>query len=465
MFPSATYHNRRQALIHAVKHGIIVLRGNSALPMNYHANQFPFVQDGSFRYYTGLTRPDLWLLLDCDTGTECLYGPEAQLMDTLWSGPCPSLAELATSCGVTRTGTYAELVTVCQRALHQSQAMHYLPTYQAEGIIQFAEILGQTIEHVTEHVSSGLITAVIAQRSIKAPEEIDELRSAIALSASVYAEIMTHCRPGRTEQDLYARACAHVMRHGSHEAFPTILSVRGETLHNHAHTNTMQTGDLLLIDSGTVSKCGYVSDITRTLPVSGTFTPLQRDIYGLVLAAQRAAIASIRPGTPFLDSHNQAALVLAHGLRDLGFMRGDPAEAVAVGAHALFFPHGLGHMLGLDSHDMESLGEDCVGYDSLFQRSTQFGLASLRMAKPVQAGHVLTVEPGLYFIPPLVKHWRAERRHIDFINYEHVESVLGFGGIRLEDDIVVTDQGAEILSLAIPITVDDMEQHMQALQA
>lgn len=460
MFSPQTYQERRQALMHNVKHGLIVLRGNSALPMNYQANHFSFVQDASFRYCTGLTQPDLWLFLDCDTGQECLCGPEIQLMDTVWSGPRPCVEDLAASCGLALSGNYAHLQARCSTALKHGQRVHYLPQYQAEGQVQLADLLDQNIQGIRHNVSLSLISALVALRSIKTPEEIAELRSAIALSASVYALLMQTCRPGIEEQHLYAQVVAHVVEHGCQEAFPTILSVRGETLHNHAHTNTLRPGDLLLIDSGTVSPNGYASDITRTLPVSGTFSSLQRDIYSLVVRAQRSAIACLRPGVPFVDAHIQAARVLATGLCDLGFMRGDPAEAVAVGAHALFFPHGLGHMLGLDAHDMEALGEDFVGYDTVFQRSTQFGLSGLRMAKPVQAGNVLTIEPGIYFIPALISQWQANNMHTDFINYDLIKSAIGFGGIRLEDDILVTEYGVEILSTAIPLAANDIEQHM-----
>jgi Xaa-Pro aminopeptidase len=291
---------------------------------------------------------------------------------------------------------------------------------------------------------------VVALRSVKSGEEVDEIRLAIELSARMYAELMAACMPGAAEIELYGRLQGLILSSGSREAFPMILSRRGEVLHNHSHDQILADGDLLLVDSGVVSPLGYASDITRTLPVGGRFTPRQQDIYEIVLAALAEGTGRMAPGVPFVDCHLAAARVVAHGLTDLGLMRGDPGEAVAQGAHALFFPHGLGHMLGLDVHDMEALGEDFVGYDVNFRRSTQFGLSGLRLARRLQPGFVMTVEPGIYFIPALIKQWREARRLEEFINYEALEAYLNFGGIRIEDDVLVTEQGHEVLSTAIP---------------
>jgi Xaa-Pro aminopeptidase len=252
------------------------------------------------------------------------------------------------------------------------------------------------------------------------------------------------------EMELYGRMQGLILAHGSREAFPMILSRRGEVLHNHTRDQILRDGDLLLVDSGVCSPLGYASDITRTLPVGGEFSARQKEIYETVLNSLTEGTACMAPGVPFVDCHMAAAMAVVRGLTDVGLMRGDPAEAVATGAHALFFPHGLGHMLGLDVHDMEALGENFVGYDHEFRRSAQFGLSGLRMARRLRPGFVMTVEPGIYFIPALIGQWREARRLEEFINYEAIDAYLDFGGIRIEDDVLVTEHGHEVLSAGIP---------------
>ena len=323
-------------------------------------------------------------------------------------------------------------------------------------MLRLCRLLDAAPDTVEAGASETLLRAVVALRSVKSGEEVDEIRQAIALSAKMYAELMAVCEPGAAEIELYGRLQGLILSSGSREAFPMILSRRGEVLHNHTRNQILRDGDLLLVDSGVCSPLGYVSDITRTLPVSGEFSTRQKEIYEIVLDALAVGTSCMAPGVPFVECHMAAAMTVARGLTDLGLMRADPAEAVAAGAHALFFPHGLGHMLGLDPHDMESLGEDFVGYDEEFRRSSQFGLSGLRMGRRLQPGFVMTVEPGIYFIPALIDLWRKEGRLAQFINYDVLDSYLEFGGIRVEDNVLVTENGAEVLSAAIPKTVDDV---------
>lgn len=451
MFEASVYSARRKELMGRMGAGAILFPGSTLVGMNYRANTYPFRQDGSFTYYAGLNVPDLALGLDCDTGEEILFGREPSLDDVIWSGSAPSLEELACNAGVERT-----LPLRCLSDWCRSRPVRHLPAYRADQVLMLSHALGRSPEEVEAGTSPELIRNVVAQRSIKTAAEVEEIRAAVELSARMYEMVMAHCRPGMTERELYGRAQGMIAASGSMEAFPMILTRSGQVLHNHAHHQILSAGDLLLVDSGVCSPLGYASDITRTLPVSGNFASRQRDVYGIVMRAQRAGIKHMKPGVPFLECHLAAARAVAAGLRELGLMRGDIEEAVAAGAHALFFPHGLGHMLGIDVHDMESLGEDFVGYDQEFQRSGQFGLSGLRLARRLEAGFVVTVEPGVYFIPALIARWREQGLHADFINYAAVEQYMGFGGIRLEDDILVTETGTEILSHLIPLEPGDV---------
>jgi Xaa-Pro aminopeptidase len=460
MFEASLYAARRRALMRSVKTGCILLPGNDLVGMNYHANAFPFRQDGSFLYFTGLNEPGHCLWLDCESGKEMLCGPILGLEHTIWSGAAPSLPELAARAGIGSVWTMTELAVACHDAQRQGRAVHYLPPYQGDGVLRLCRLLGAAPEAVEAGASQPLVRAVVALRSVKSGEEVSEIRHAIALSAELYAELMIACAPGVAETELYGRLQGLILSRGSREAFPMILSRRGEVLHSHSHDQILRDGDLLLVDSGVCSPVGYASDITRTLPVGGEFSAQQKEIYEIVLGALAEGTACMAPGVPFVDCHMAAAMTVARGLTEVGLMRGNPAEAVAAGAHALFFPHGLGHMLGLDVHDMEALGEDFVGYDDTFKRSGQFGLSGLRMGRRLESGFVMTVEPGIYFIPALIRQWREERRLEQFINYAVLDAYLDFGGIRIEDDVLVTEVGREVLSMDIPKSAGDVCKRM-----
>jgi Xaa-Pro dipeptidase len=302
-----------------------------------------------------------------------------------------------------------------------------------------------------------LVKAVIAQRSIKTPEEVEQIVRALNTSFMMNTFAMKQTKPGLYEKDIYGALEGIALSQGSGVSFPMIFSIRGETLHNEKHENLMKEGDLALLDSGAESPLHYASDITRTFPVNGKFTDKQKDIYNVVLNSQLESINLMNEGIPFRDCHLKAASVIAGGLKDVGLMKGDVNDAVQNGAHALFFPHGLGHMMGLDVHDMEPLGENNVGYNEEFKRSDQFGLAYLRMAKKLEPGFVMTVEPGIYFIPQLISEWKSKNKHAEFINYDKVDEYLDFGGIRIEDDVLITNEGPLVLGKPIPKTIDEVE--------
>ncbi len=460
MFEAQVYVDRRAALRDRVGSGCILIPGNDLVGMNYRDNTYPFCQDGSFLYFAGLDEPGLCLWVDCDSGAETLFGPILGLTDAIWSGATASLQEMAASSGIANAVAMAGLARTCRLALGQGRPVHYPPAYRGDGILLLSRFLGVSPGEIRANPSRDLVEAMVAQRSVKSTAEVAEIRRAVALSAETYDLLMSLCQPGSTESELHGRLQGHILARGSRAAFPMILTRRGDVLHNHRRDQVLEDGDLLLVDSGLLSPRGYASDITRTLPVGKGFTVRQKEIYSIVLAAQSAGVAGIAPDVPFVDCHRAAAVAVATGLKDLGLMRGDPAEAVAAGAHALFFPHGLGHMLGLDVHDMESLGEDNVGYDAEFRRSQQFGLSGLRLARRLRAGFVLTVEPGIYFISPLIDSWREQGRHAHFIDYAAVERYRGFGGIRIEDDVLVTEDGHDVLSAAIPATIEDLRVRM-----
>jgi Xaa-Pro aminopeptidase len=302
-----------------------------------------------------------------------------------------------------------------------------------------------------------LIKAVVAQRNTKIPQEIEQMGQAHEVTYEMYTTAMKMAKSGVYERELAGRMEGICLAAGCYLAFPTILTINGQILHNHYHGNQLADGKLLVMDAGAESPMHYASDITRTVPVGGKFMPHQKEIYELVLSAQDKAILSMRPGIKFKDIHVQCAKDIVAGLKSIGLMKGDTEAAVEAGAHALFFPHGLGHMIGLDVHDMENLGEDHVGYDRTVERSSQFGLAYLRMAKELVPGYVLTVEPGIYFIPALIDQWEAEKKHDQFINYEKIKAYRDFGGIRIEDYVLVTEEGRRVLGKSIPKTVEEIE--------
>lgn len=459
MFDKAIYKERREILKKKLNGGICYFPGNNESSMNYPSNTYLYRQDSSFLYYFGLDRPGLAAVIDLDSGDDILFGDDRSIDDVVWMGDEMPLAEQAAQVGIGKTMPLSDLDNILKSAVRNSRKVHFLPLYRPETKLLFENQFGIRAEAVNDYVSWHLVKAVIEQRSIKSPEEIKEMEYAVGISYEMNTTAMRLCKPGIYERDVAGTVEGIALAKGCGVSFPIIFSVHGETLHNHYHGNLMKDGDIAVLDSGAESLLHYASDITRTIPVSGTFTAKQKEIYNIVLSSQLKAIEAIKPGIKYKDVHLLSCKVIAEGLKELGIMKGDVDEAVKAGAHALFMPHGLGHMIGIDVHDMEGLREDLVGYDKETQRSDQFGLAFLRLGRELQQGFALTVEPGIYFIPKLIDLWKNDKKHSNFINYDKVEEYRGFGGIRIEDDVLVTENGYKVLGdKPIPKSVEDVEE-------
>ena len=450
MFEAKTYAKRRDILRKSVGSGLILLPGHDDSPMNYTANAYHFRQDSTFLYYFGLDSPGLAAVLDADAGQDILFGDDIGIEDIIWMGYLPTLRDRAAGVGVGRTAGLNDLGPLLQEAQRKGRTIHHLPPFRPETFLKLEKWMGIAPDAAKAKSSAALVKAVVAQRSVKSDEEVVEIETALKTTARMYDSAMRMAQPGIWERDIAGRVDGLALAGGGGTAFPTILTKNGQILHNHEHSNRLKKGDLLVVDAGAASPLHYASDVTRTVPVGGTFSTRQLEVYEIVLKAQETAIKAIRPGIKFKDVHFQSARVIAGGLKGIGLMKGDVEEALHQGAHALFFPHGLGHMLGLDVHDMENLGEQHVGYDDSVQRSAQFGLAYLRLAKALRPGYVVTVEPGVYFIPALIEKWRNDGKFKDFIAYDKLGAYLAFGGIRIEDDILVTKDGHRVLGRPIP---------------
>jgi len=431
--------------------------GNQDVPMNYADNPYPFRQDSSFLYFFGLDKPGLAALIDVDEGIETVFGDNPTIDEIVWMGPQPSLEEVCSQVGISNTGSSNELDPAIQKARRKDRTIHFLPQYRSENTVKIGWLLGIESSRIQDFVSEPLIRAVVAQRSIKSPEEVQQVEQALEITHDMQIAAMHRAKPGIYERDIAGIMEGIAVSKGVRPAFPTIFSVHGETLHNHSHDSLMQEGDIAVNDSGAESLLHYASDITRTIPIGGKFSQQQRDIYQIVLNAQEEAIAAIKPGVEFRHVHRIACVALASGLKELGLIKTDPEEAVKAGAHTLFFQCGLGHMPGLDTHDMESLGEDYVGYTDQIKRRTEFGWQWLRLAKALEVGYIVTVEPGLYFIPQLIDSWKTQRKYAALINHAQVEKYRDFGGIRIEDNVLVTDDGCRILDPEIPKSIDEVE--------
>ncbi|MBU1096175.1 MAG: aminopeptidase P family protein [Bacteroidetes bacterium] len=458
MFTPATYIQRRDHLKKLVGSGIIFFPGNNESPRNYPAEVYKFRQDSSFLYYFGLDFPGIAGLIDIDNNEDILFGNDRDLDDVVWMGPDDSMKDKAKAVGVEKTYEFGQLKNHLNKAKSSGRVIHFLPQYKHDLLFLFEDLFGIHHSKVKENVSELLIKSVIKQRSIKSDDEIAQMEQALDISFKMNLLAMRFTNPGVKEKEVYGAVEGMALAMGNGTSFPIIFSVHGETLHNPFHENLMQDGQIALLDSGAESELHYASDITRVFPVNGKFSEIQRDIYNVVLNSQLGAINMIRPGVSFRDVHLTSAKIIADGLKTLGIMKGNVDDAVANGAHALFFPHGLGHMIGLDVHDMEGLGENFVGYDDDIKRSDQFGLAYLRFGKKMMPGYTLTIEPGIYFIPQLIKNWREKNKHSDYINYDKLDGFLSFGGIRIEDDILVTEDSFKILGQPIPKTVEEVEE-------
>ena len=457
MFAEKVYIKRRKRLRNQIGSGIILLFGNEESPMNYPDNQYPFRQDSCFLYFFGLDYPGLAAVIDVDEDKEIVFGNDLTVDDIIWTGPQPSLREKCAQAAISETASLDKLATVLNKAIDKHRTIHFLPPYRPENVLKIQQMLGVAPSEIKSRSSKILIKAVVAQRSIKTEDEIAEIESALEISYEMQTLAMKMSKPGVYEREIVGAMEGLVLSHGSRLSFPTIFSIHGQTLHNHYYGNQMKQGDIAVNDSGAESIQHYSSDITRTIPISGKFTGRQKEIYTIVLNAQEKTIEAVRPGVEFRNVHLLAYKTLASGLEELGLIKGDIDEAVAAGAVTLFFQCGLGHMMGLDTHDMEDIGEDYVGYTDTIKRNPEFGWRSLRLGKELEAGFVITVEPGLYFIPELIDRWKDDNKCSDFINYDMVEKYKDFGGIRIEDDVLVTENGHRVLGKKIPKTIDEVE--------
>ncbi|HLN20693.1 MAG TPA: aminopeptidase P family protein [Bacteroidales bacterium] len=458
MFDSRIYSTRREKLRKKIKSGIAIFIGNVESPMNYPGNTFHFRQDSDFLYYFGLDLPGFAGLVDFDSGKDMLFGNDYDMDDIIWMGPQPTVKDLAALCGINLTGQLKDFESAISDALHRKRQVHFLPPYRGETKMTLGRLLREDPCQMKSSASVELIKAVVAMRSVKSEEEADEIEKAVAIAWEMHVTAMKMCRPGMKEQEIFGTIEGIALSKGAGTSFPIILSMNGQTLHNHDHSKTLEKGRMMVTDAGAESLLHYASDITRTTPVGGKFGPLQKSIYEIVLKANMEAIDATKPGVSNRDVHFIAVRSLASGLKELGLMKGDVNDAVSQGAHALFMPHGIGHMLGLDVHDMEALGENYVGYSDEVKRSEQFGTAFLRFALQYKQGHVFTIEPGCYFIPELIEKWKAEKKFTSFIDYGMIDKYMSVGGIRIEDNIMITANGHKVLGKPIPKTVTEIEQ-------
>lgn len=462
MFQAEIYKQRRAALREKVGHGIILIHGNEEASTNYPDNTYKFRQDSSFLYFFGLNQSGFAGIIDADSGTEILFGNDPDMDDIIWTGPQPSLSEQGAMVGIGNTQPMKNFVNYLADPVNRKRKIHFLPPYRYRNMLILEELLGIRASQVGSYASQDLINAVVALRSVKSREEIDEIEIACSIGNEMHTTAMRLCRPGTKEQYIAGVLDGIAASYGSLTSFPTILSQNGETLHNHNHSQILTDGRLMLTDAGAENLNNYCSDHTRTIPVSGKFSNRQKAIYQTVLDCHDKAIKLARPGITYQQIHIDVCKVLAQGLKDIGLMKGCVDEAVAAGAHALFMPHGLGHMMGLDVHDMENLGQIHVGYDNETRPINQFGIASLRMGRCLQEGFVITDEPGCYFIPALIDKWKSEKQHTGFLCYDEIEKYKDFGGIRLEDDLFITADSCRVLGeKKIPITVEEVEKYME----
>ncbi|MDR1592641.1 MAG: aminopeptidase P family protein [Prevotellaceae bacterium] len=455
------YEKRRTALRKSIlSGGVVIFPSNNDSPMNYPANTYRYRQDSNFAYFFGKMRDGLVGVIDLDSQTDLLFGDSYTIDDIIWMGNQPSVEELAAASGIHAVRPKENLSEFIKNALVEGRNVHYLPPFRDDTRLFLSRIINIPVEDVKNRASQELIEAVVDLRLIKDEEEIAEMDAICDTGVEMHLSVIKNCRPGVSERLLAGMAEGIALSYGAGVSFPIILSQNGETLHNHDHSQILTAGRLLLADMGAESVSGYSSDFTRTVPVSGKFSEEQLAIYNIVLRANLESIGMARVGIPYRTVHNNACTVIAEGLGRLGLMKGDPVAAVEAGAHALFMPHGLGHALGMDVHDMEGLGENNVGYDSDIRRSDIFGHSSLRFGRTLREGHIVTVEPGIYFIPQLIDLWASKNAFSEYINYDRVRKYIGFGGIRIEDDILITADGCRILGKALPKFPEEIENLM-----
>lgn len=455
MFNKDIYIERRRILMQNIGEGIILLTGNNDSPMNYKSNYYNFRQDSSFLYYIGIDHPGLNAIIDADINKTILFADDVTIEDMVWTGYVKPYSEIIIEYGIDEVRNSNEIFSYIKG---KEKYVKFLPQYRYDNMLFLEELLGIKAKNINQYVSEELKDSVIEQRLVKSDKEIDEIEKALDISYAMNAEAIKTIKPGLLEREVKGKLVGISELMGNGISFPVIFSINGHILHNHYYGNLLEDGKLAVLDSGAESLLHYASDITRTYPVNGKFTEKQKDIYNIVLGAQLAAINEMRPETEYRYCHLTAAKKITEGLKSIGIMKGNIDDAVNSGAHALFFPHGLGHAMGLDVHDLEGVDETLTGYGKDMVRSKQFGLSALRFARKMKKGFVLTVEPGIYFIPQLIEKWQEQKTFSEFINFDKLNEYLNFGGIRIEDDVLITENGKRVLGKPIPKTVDDIEK-------
>ncbi len=457
LFESAVYTRRRSVLKKKIAAGLIILMGNEESGMNYKDNWYPFRQDSNFLYYFGINTASLVAVIDADSGEEIIFGNELTIEDIVWTGPLPSLGEMAAAVGVTKTQPYNNVETIIRSAMASGRQIHFIPPYRPENKIKLAQWLQVAVDAVGQMVSVPLIKTIISQRACKEECEVAEMHTASIISADMHLAAMRYAKAGMKEYEVMAKVKEAAYAQNASLSFHPIVTIHGETLHNVYSGNTIQEGQMILCDAGAATDMNYAGDLTCTFPVGKKFTGRQKEIYEIVLHAHQTSVAMLKPGVLFKDVYLNAAQKIVEGMQQLGVMKGNAAEAVAAGAHAMFFQCGLGHMIGLDVHDMEDLGEPYVGYTDELKKSTLFGMKSLRLGRALEPGFTLTVEPGIYMIPQLMDKWEAENKFTEFINYPALQSYRDFSGIRVEEDYLITETGYRLLGKKLPMTVAEVE--------
>ena len=463
MFAKETYIERRRVLKQSVGSGLLLFLGNTEIGRNYLDNIYHFRQDSTFLYYFASDYAGLAAIIDIDEDKEIIFGNELTIDDIVWTGVQPTIKEKCERVGITTTMPMAQLATYLKNAQAKGQTLHFLPPYRGEQQVWLQELLGIAPAAQSAAASMKFIRAVINQRNYKSAEEIEQIEEAIGVSVDMHCAAMRAVRPGMTEAQIVSIVHAEAAKHNFDLSFPIIATVNGQTLHNHAYgTEPLKEGQMFLLDTGCENAMHYAGDLTTTMPVGKHFTEQQRTVCNILRTAHLAAVNALRPGIEFRDVHNIVLTEIAKGMTDLGLMKGNPEEAARAGAACMFLPHGLGHMMGLDVHDMENLGEVNVGYEEGRSKSTQFGFKSLRLAKALEPGFVFTVEPGIYFIPDLIDKWRAEKQFTDFICYDKLDAWRNFGGIRNEEDWLVFEGGARRLGKYKPMSPEEIEAEHNA---
>lgn len=457
LFAKEVYVNRRNVLQHQMGSGLIVLLGNEESGMNYTDNTYPFRQDSSFLYYFGLDLAGLGAVIDADNDNTFIFGNEITMEDIIWTGTITTIKEMACHVGVTEARPYKDMGKLLASAAAKGQKIHFLPPYRPDNLLKLSDWLLQSPGLIKSSYSVDLIKAVVQQRSIKEQVEIEAIQDAVSISEDMHLAAMKYAAEGMKEYEVAAKVQEVALAAGGRVSYSVILSVEGQVLHNHYYGNTLKEGQMLLVDAGAEEKMHYAGDLTRTFPVGTKFSTKQKEIYATVLNSIETAAAMMKPGIRFIDVHAKAAELLLIGLKEIGLVKGDPAEGVQLGVHTLFFQCGLGHMMGLDVHDMEDLGEAYVGYSDSLKKRTDFGWKSLRLGKELEPGFVLTVEPGIYMIPELMDRWQTENHLADFINYEALKNYRDFGGIRIENNYLITPDGSHKFGKYLPSEIAEVE--------